>query len=912
MKLRILASVLVFLIPVMLPGQDKEYPVTWIYKGQTFKDFVIKAESIYNLKFFYDEEWVSEIKLQDYGDSVTVTRVLDRFLSAQNIYYFINNHGNIIVTKGFMVKRIESVPDDEVRYIPSDILSDTTGDQQVSGNVFIDIGNPADRSKPGNAVISGYVRTGNTREPIAGVTVYNQKLSIGTITNAHGFYSLSMPRGSHSIQFTFIGMKEKRININLYGSGELDMEMSSVLIPLQEAIVSAHRNKTMQRFEVGLENISIVNLRLLPTSLGESDIIKSVLFIPGVKVVGEGSSGFNVRGGSSDQNLILLYGAPLYNSNHFFGFFSAVNSDIIKDVSLYKGGIPARYGGRISSVLDITAKEGNRKEFNGNAGISPVTAHLMIEAPVIKDKCSFIMTGRSTYSNWVLKQIDNPVLQNSLASFYDVNGRLSYDLGKNNKLELASYLSNDAFRLNSDTLYKYDNNILSVKWRHFFSNRLFSEFSFNNSNYRYEISSQRVLQEGFKLNHAINSSGLKADFNWYPEGRSELNFGADMTQYSINPGDYLPSNDSSLVIPDLIQREKAVEAAVYIDEKYTLTDFLSINAGLRLSSFFALGPADIMLYDPSLPRSIFTIKDTLNVDSGHIIKAYSGPEFRVSLNFRFSDNSSFKINYNKTRQYLHLLTNTTAISPTDTWKLSDYHLKPQVGDQFAIGFYRLLYRNNIETSAELYYKTIKNMIDFKGGAKLIMNENAETEIINVKGRSYGLELMIKSTEGRLRWSAGYTYSRVFIKSVSDFSEELINSGKWYPANFDKPHDLVATFNFLVSRRFSFSASYTYNTGRPITYPVGVYQTEGITVPFYSERNKYRIPDYSRLDLSMKISGNLKLNKIAHPNWSFSVYNILGRPNVYSVYFGEENNRVKGYKLSIFAQAIPSVTYSFDF
>jgi len=912
MRFRVLASLCFLLISRAIFGQDDNYPVTWDYKDQTFKEFVLKAESIYNLKFFYKEEWISDGVLSDYGDSVTVSQVLNRLLRGLDIYYFINKYGNVILTRGFMVKRFDSFPADEEKYIPSDILTESPESQKVTDNLFIDIGNPADRYKPGNAVISGYVRTDNRNEPIAGVTVFNQRLSLGTITNAHGFYSLSMPRGSHSIQFSFIGMKEKRINLNLYGNGEIDVEMSNVLIPLSEAIVSAQKNKTIQRFEVGLENISIINLRLLPTSLGESDIIKSVLFVPGVKVVGEGSSGFNVRGGSTDQNLILLYGAPLYNSTHFFGFFSGVNSDIIKDVSLYKGGIPARYGGRISSVLDIVPKEGNRKEFNGNAGISPVTAHVMIEAPLIKDKCSFILTGRSTYSNWIFNQIDNPVLQNSLALFYDVNGRWSYDIDKNNKLELSSYLSNDAFRLNSDTLYKYDNSIISVKWKHFFSNRFFSVFALNNSNFQYEISSDRVIQDAFKLNHSVNSSGFKADFNWYPEGRSELNFGADLTNYSIKPGNYLPLNDSSMVIPQLIGSERAIEAAVYIDEKYTLTSVISINAGLRFSSFFAFGPANIMLYDPALPKSMSTIKDTLNIPSKRIIKAYAGPEFRVSLNFRFSDNSSFKINYNKTRQYLHLLTNTTAISPTDTWKLSDYYLKPQVGDQIAIGFYRMLYRNNIETSAELYFKTIKNMIDFKGGAKLIMNENAETEVVNVKGRAYGIELMIKSTEGRLRWSAGYTYSRIFIKSISNFDEELINSGKWFPANFDKPHDLIATFNFLVSRRFSVSASYTYNTGRPVTYPVGVYQIEGVTVPFYSERNKYRIPDYSRLDVSMKISGNLKLKKIAHPHWTISVYNILGRPNVYSIYFKEENNRVKGYKLSVFGRAIPSVTYSFDF
>ena len=792
------------------------------------------------------------------------------------------------------------------------IADGVTGKEISSENLFLDIGNPSEKDRPGNVYISGYVTTEDTGEPIAGVTVFNQKLTVGAITNSHGFYSLSMPRGSHSIQYSFIGMKEKRYYINLYGNGEIDVRMQSVLIPLKEAIVSAQKSRVLQRFEAGLENISILNLRLLPASFGESDIIKSILFVPGVKVVGEGSSGFNVRGGSTDQNLILLYGAPLYNPNHFFGFFSAVNSDIIKDVSLFKGGIPARYGGRISSVMDIVAKEGNRKEFHGNAGISPVTAHLMLEAPIIKDKCSFILTGRSTYSNWIFHRVDNPILRNSMASFYDLNGKISYDISKKNKIELASYLSDDAFRLNSDTLYKYRNRISSVKWRHFFNNRFFADLSFNDSRYEYSITSERVAEDGFSMEHSIKSSGLKADFNWYPEGRSEFNFGADITRYSLEPGNYLPSNDSSLIIPQMIMKEKGVEAAAYVEERYTITSNLSVSAGIRFSSFFVPGPADVMLYDPDIPRNRSTIQDTLSVLSNRIVKTYGGPEFRLSFNFRFSDNSSLKVNYNKTRQYLHLLTNTTAISPTDTWKISDYHLRPQTGDQIAVGFYRMLYKNNIETSVEVYFKTIKNMIDFKGGARLIMNENMETEVINVRGRAYGIELMIRSTEGRLRWSAGYTYSRIFIKSVTAFKEELINSGKWFPANYDKPHDLVATFNYLFSRRFSFSAGYTYNTGRPITYPIGVYGLGNVIVPFYSERNKYRVPDYSRLDLSFRISGNLKQKTLGRPNWTFSVYNVLGRRNVYSVYFKEDRKRLKGYQLSVFARAIPSVTYSIDF
>jgi hypothetical protein len=645
--------------------------------------------------------------------------------------------------------------------------------------------------------------------------------------------------------------------------------------------------------------------------MGESDIIKSILLLPGVQSVGEGSAGFNVRGGSADQNLILLYGAPLYNSSHFFGFFSAINSDIIKDVTLYKGGIPSKYGGRISSVLDIGSKDGNREEFAGNAGISPITTHISLEGPIIKDTLTYILTARTTYSNWIFSLIKNPALHNSRASFYDLNGKLTYDLNKNNRIEFSAYTSHDEFRFNTDSTYRYNNNILALKWRHYFNSRFFSSLSLNNSSYNYDISSQKIPIEAFILSHKVNSTGLKADINWFL-GRNEINFGIDLTRYDIIPGTYLPYNDSSLVIPRRIEKERAWEGALYIEDKFVATEFLSINVGMRMSSYFSLGPQTVLLYDPEFSKSTTTITDTLKFKPGKVISRYSGPEFRVSLNFRISDNNSFKINYNRTRQYLHLLSNSTSIAPTDTWQLSDYYLKPEIGDQVAIGYYEMLFGNSFEASAEIYYKGIRNMIDYKAGTNLIMDENIERDIVNVKGKAYGLELVLKKTEGKFRYSIGYTYSRTFVKSLGVFSDEVINSGKWFPANFDKPNDLVVTFNYILSRRLSFSSNYSWSTGRPITYPVATYGVADKLIVIYSDRNAHRIPDYSRLDLSLRVSGNLKSHRIAHPYWTFSVYNVLGRQNVYSVYFKKVNENIKGYELSVFGRPIPSVTFNFDF
>lgn len=910
MKNKIGFLVLSFLLSGNLLAQD-DMKITWDYKNQNFNDFAVSAENLYNLRFFFKEEWIKDLRPGDFPGFTSIKELLDNLFRGKSLFYFIDESGNVVITKDFAVKISGTPVKEDQNYLAPTEYYDPQDKQKLSENLYVDIGNPADKYKQGIVTISGYITDRDTREPVAGATIFVQKLSSGALSNGYGFYTISLPRGTHLLQFSFIGMKEKLINVNLFGSGELNVEMNSMLIPLKETTVSAQKNVIFQRFEVGVEKVDITSFRLLPTSLGESDIIKSVLLIPGVQSVGEGSAGFNVRGGSSDQNLILLYGAPVYNSSHFFGFFSAVNPDIIRDVTLYKGGIPGRFGGRISSVLDITSRDGNRKEFAGNAGISPITTHLTVEGPIKKDTLTYILSGRTTYSNWLFQLVENPALRNSRASFYDLNGRITYDINRNNKLDVSSYLSNDSFRFNSDTVYSYSNKIVSLRWRHFFNSRFFSLLSVNSSSYKYDISSERTITEGFNMSHRVLSSGFKADFNWY-QGRNEINYGLDITRYEVSPGNFVPSGDSSLVIPKYIEKEKALEAAIYIEDKFVLTDYMSINAGVRFSSFHAIGPKTFLVYDPEFSKRSSTVIDTINFRSGQLYKNYAGPEFRFSLNFRTSLSSSLKINYNRTRQYLHMLTNTTSISPSDTWKLSDYYLKPQTGDQYAVGFYQMLFKNSIETSAEIYYKEIKNMVDFKAGTKLIMNENVEKDLVPVRGRAYGMELMIKKDEGRIRWSLAYTYARTFLQSKGEFSDEIINYGKWFPANFDKPNDLTFTFNFLFSRRFSFSSNYTWSTGRPITYPVSSYYMGDILLVHYSERNKYRIPDYMRLDISIKLSGNLKSNKIANPNWVFSVYNLLGRPNVYSVYFKNENKTIKGYKLSVFGRAIPSVTFNFDF
>ena len=902
---------LFFAITVQSFSQLAEPLITGNFAGSPFEAFAEDIEKDHSIRFFFRSEWVDNITIDNNYHETPLSDVLSEILKGTDLKFYNDQSGHIIITRDYAIKtRLQTEKADSNYIEPQDYTILRENDKTEEFRVFR-IGSPSGNTR-GNVTISGYVKNNNTGEPVTGAVFKIEELQRGSISNEYGYYSMTLPRGEYNVHFSCLGMKSLSRQLSIYESGSMNVEMKEKLIPVGSITVTAEGDASLSRMEVGLERLSIKTVKLLPSNMGETDIIKSALLLPGIQTVGEGSSGFNVRGGSADQNLVLLYDVPVFNASHFLGFFSSVNPGVISDISLFKGGIPAKYGGRISSVLHILPRDGNKKEVSGSGGISPMTSNLMIEGPIIKDKTSFLLAGRSTYSNWVLKMLDETSLRNSKVSFYDGNIRLVHELNKNNNLEFSSYISHDDFKFNSDTLYSYNNSIMSLKWTHVFSNKLFSVFSANSSRYNYNISSERDKYNSFALLHDIKYSEFNSHLSWYPNYKHQLELGLQIKSHGIIPGRLVPVGDSSLVKQTLIEKQKGLSPALFISDKIRLTDRFTINAGFRLSSFFAYGPATVFEYHPDFSRSLATITDTLQFGRGGIIKRYINPELRLSANYLIGSSSSVKINYNSTTQYIHQLSNTASISPTDIWVLSGSHLKPQRGRQLAAGIYTNLFNNNIELSFEAYYKKIDNMIDFKGGAKLLLNENIETDIINTAGRAYGLEMMIKKDKGRLNGWISYTWSRTEIQSNTVFSEEKINKGKWFPANYDKPHDLSLILNYIFSRRFSLSATYVYSTGRPITYPIATYNYSGADILHYSERNKYRIPDYSRLDLSFTIDGNLKAKKLAHSTFSFSVYNLLGRDNVYSIYFDTDNKLVQGYKLSVFARPIPSISYNFKF
>jgi hypothetical protein len=787
----------------------------------------------------------------------------------------------------------------------------TTRLPSLEDNRLFEFGNSAKAANKTTVTLAGYVRDGKTGESIIGATV-SAGTGSGVTTDQFGYYALTLPKGRHNIVFSSSGMKDTRRQVLLNDDGKLDVELNGQVASLKAVVVVAEKNSNVKSTQMSVEKLTIKNIRQVPVAFGEADVLRVITTLPGVTSAGEAGTGFNVRGGSVDQNLILFNEATIYNPSHVFGFFSAFNPDQIKGVELYKSAIPEKFGGRLSSVLDVTSKEGNSKKISGMGGIGPLTSKLTIEGPVFNDKTTFIAGGRTTYSNWLLKKLPDERYRNSRASFQDVNLNINHSLNANNNFYLMGYFSNDRFRLNNDTTYTYGNYNWNVKWKHIFSNKLYGVVTGGQDHYKYAVSSEGSKVDAFKLGFSINQAHVRTAFSWSPTNNHQVDVGFNSIYYQLEPGYYIPNDSLSRVKPKNLQHEQALETGLYIGDKYNITSDLSINLGLRFSIFNYLGPYNVYEYTPGIPRDTTTIKDTVSYNKNKLIKTYQSPEYRISARYAFSESTSVKVSFNTTRQYIHMLSNTTIVSPTDTWKLSDADIKPQEGVQYSAGLYRNFRNNAIETSVEFYYKTMKNVLDYKSGARLIMNQHIAADVINVRGKSYGAELMIKKVTGKLNGWISYTYSRTMLQQDDALAGESINKGEYYPASFDKPHNVNFIGNYRFTHRYSLSTNIVYTSGRPITLPVAIFELGETQRVYYSERNKYRVPDYFRADISFMIEGNHRLKQRTHNSWSFGLYNVTGRKNPYSVYFTQENGVIKGNQLSIFGTVIPFVTYNFRF
>jgi hypothetical protein len=783
--------------------------------------------------------------------------------------------------------------------------------ETIIANKVYEVGIKTNEIKQGSATLAGYLRDQKSGEPLVGASIYSNTAKVGAISDQFGFYALTMPRGPHSLLIKATGNRDTRRQIILYSDGKMNVELQEQIYTLKQVKVSAEKRENVKSLEMGVNRLDINTIKRVPSVFGEPDILRVVLTLPGVQSVGEASTGFNVRGGSADQNLILLNDATIYNPSHFFGFFSAFNPEIVKDVQLYKSTIPQKFGGRLSSVLEVTNREGNKKKFTGSAGIGLITSRLNIEGPIDSNKTSFILGARTTYSNWLLKLLPQDYKQ-SRASFTDANLGISHQFNEKNSLYLSGYYSKDSFKLNSDTTYGYNNKNFGAKWKHDFNNKLYGVLSVGTDHYSYNIKSDANPVNAYKLDFDINQVNFKTDFVYNFSNDHIFDFGISSIHYKLRPGSFLPNGPESLVIPDVVEPEQALESAIYIGDKYDIGNNLSISAGLRYSFFNYLGPQSLNTYAPNLPVTEGNVTGVITYAKNKLIKTYHGPEIRASARYNFAPDFSVKASYNTLRQYIHLLSNTTAIAPTDIWKLSDPNIKPQFGSQVSLGFYKNFKGQTIETSIEGYYKNLNDFLDYKSGANLILNNNIETDVISTNGKAYGIEFFVKKNTGKLNGWMSYAFSRTLLKMDDGQGGLLVNNGNYYAANFDKPHAFNFTGNYKFKHRYNLSINVTYSTGRPITLPIAKYNYGGADRVYYSDRNAYRIPDYFRTDISFNIEGNHKVNQLTHNSWTIGVYNITGRQNAYSTYFTTENGVINGYKLSIFATALPFINYNIKF
>ncbi|WP_114782425.1 TonB-dependent receptor [Botryobacter ruber] len=896
----------------------KGAPVTGNFNNLAFEEFVREVEARSGYKFYFDPAAVDSVRVTVQVTNKPLEDVLAALFRNTGIRFAIDAQQRVFITKGKQLQLalpenfFEPTPAGAEAMVAGAEQSDDQGSKRAASEIKLyEIGDR--RNNPsGKATISGYLRAAGTGEPIFGASVYIESPLIGTTTDQSGYYTLSLPVGHHQLRIRGIGMQTTKRQVMLYGNGRLDIELQEDARVLKEVIVEADKDKNVSSLLMGVEKLDIRSIKQVPTAFGETDILRVILTLPGVKSAGEGSTGMNVRGGSADQNLILFNNAPIYNPSHLFGFFSAFNPDVVESAELFRSAIPAKYGGRLSSVLEITSREGNKQKFAGSGGIGLLTSRLTLEGPLVKDKTSLIVGGRSTYSDWLLKKIPDPTFSKSTASFYDVNALLSHKINDNNSLILSGYLSKDKFRLGADSLYTFSNQNASISWKHTFDEKLFGKFTGAYSHYGYGVESDKNPVTAFALDFGINQANFQADFNYYPTAKHTVNFGVSTNHYSISPGSFQPNSSESIVTLDRLQSEQALETAVYASEQFEITPRLSVEAGLRYSLFNALGPREVLTYAENMPRTENTVEDTTFYKSGSPFANYHGPEYRFSARYGLGDHSSVKIGFNRLRQYIHMLSNTVSMSPTDLWKLSDSKIRPQVGNQVALGYYQNFKANTVELSVEGYYRTMRDFLDYKSGASLFMNHHIETDVANAEGKAYGMEIMLKKLSGRLNGWISYTYSRSLIKVNNPERGEVINNGNYYPSNFDKPHDLTLISNYKFSKRYSTSFNFTYSTGRPITLPIAKYTFGDTQRLLYSDRNAYRVPNYFRFDVAMNLEGNHKAKKLAHSSWTLAVYNVTGRNNPFSVYFKSEEGKVKGYKLSIFGSPIPTITYNFRF
>jgi len=786
----------------------------------------------------------------------------------------------------------------------------------ISNLVFSQRKSTSEQSKQ-KFTISGIISDDNSNETLIGVNIFAKDTKAYTISNEYGFYSLTLPEGDYEISISYVGFATILEKISLTQNTKKNFSLHQSGQELDEVIINTEKTTAnIRKSEMSVNKLSAAAIKKMPVVLGEVDVIKSILFLPGVTNAGEGQSGFNVRGGGADQNLILLDEATIFNSSHVFGLFSVFNPDAIKDLKLYKGGIPSKFGGRASSVLDIYQKDGNSNKFHMNGGIGLITSRLLVEGPIVKDKGSFLIAGRGSYAHLLLKLANN----DNSAYFYDLNTKLNYKLNTNNNLYLSGYFGRDVFSLNESFANTYGNSTLNLRWNHLYNDKLFSNLSLIYSDYYYGLTIDFI---GFNWDSGIKNYNLKYDFKHYLSNNLKLNYGINATYYNFNPGTIEPINADSSINFKQLDKKYAFENSFYIEAEQRLTDKLAINYGIRYSMFNRLGDSEVNLYannqavDYDSDLKIYekaTPIGTTYYKKNKSIANFGNLEPRFTAAYELNENQSIKANYNRMAQYLQLVSNTASPTPLDVWIPSDNFIKPQIADQVSVGYYNNFAADKYTLEVESFYKKIKNRLDYIDGADLIANEAIEQVVLNGQMRSYGLEVLLRKNSGKFNGWIAYTLSKSQQRTPGRTADEIgINNGQWYRSAYDKLHNLAITANYELTKKWSFGGNFTLQTGQPVTYPNGQYTYQGLTVPSYGERNKNSLPTYHHLDISASYIPKPDKKKGWQGEWVFSIYNIYNQKNAASMSFREnsETGANEAIKLSIFG-AVPSFSYNFKF
>ncbi len=768
--------------------------------------------------------------------------------------------------------------------------------------------------------LSGIVSEKSSNETLIGVNVLFPEIGKGVATNEYGFYSITLPQGTYKLQISYLGfndiIQEFELNQDLKSNFQL-IEASEML---DEVILTEKTNRlNIKNPQMSLNKLTSATIKQIPVVLGEADVIKSIILLPGVTSGGEGASGFNVRGGATDQNLILLDEATIFNSSHLFGFFSVFNPDAIKDIKLYKGGIPARYGGRVSSVLDIYQKEGNSKKFKMNGGLGAVASRLLAEGPIVKDRGAFLVGGRASYAHLFLPIVDDG--NENVAFFYDLNTKLNYKLNDNNNLYVSGYFGRDVFSISESFKNIYGNTVLNLRWNHLFSDKLFSNLSLIYSDYFYGLELDFV---GFEWNSGIRNFNLKYDFKHYLSDNFQLNYGINNIFYRFNPGEIKPNSNDSGIIREKLINKYANEFGVYLDAEHKISDRLTLQYGVRLSNFIRLGQDELNIYENDNPLrfnenlQIYEAIEPIGTERlsrSDQIETFTNIEPRLALAYAFNNNTSIKASYNRMAQYLHLLSNTSSPTPLDVWTPSGKYIKPQLLNQYAIGYFKSINDNQYAIETEIFFKDIKNRIDYIDGADLIANNAIEQDILNGEARAYGWELLLRKNEGKFKGWLAYTLSKSEQKTPGRTPQEKgINNSEWYNTPYDKTHDISFNGSYELNEKWKFGTNFVFQTGQPTNYPSGQFEYQGLVVPVFDGlRNSERLPSYNRIDISATLTPRKNKNRKWQGEWVFSIYNLYNRRNAASITFTRNSDTFvnEAIRTSIFG-IIPAVTYNFKF